>query len=236
MKPRILIIQNHESETLGLYEQMLREKTHLTLIHSYRMATEKQFPPVKNFDAFIVGPTPISANEVEKHGFLQKEWDYLKQVIEEKKPMLGVCCGGQIMSRLLGGEVRQSPMKEIGGYKVKLTEEGVEDPLFKDFPLIFPVFHWHSDMFTVPPGGKLLARGDPCPFQAYSYDNVRGILFHLEITTKEAERWTQAYPDEPEYIGKTVNQILAECRAAEPKMRKLAQMLVNNFLAMIPVN
>jgi GMP synthase (glutamine-hydrolysing) len=106
------------------------------------------------------------------------------------------------------------------------------DPLFKGFPSKFPVFHWHNDMFTVPPGGKLLAKGDPCPIQAHRKDNVWGLIFHLEITTEDAKRWASAYPDEPAVIGKTVNQVLDECRASEQEMTRLARLLVDNFLSL----
>ncbi|MCW4050794.1 MAG: type 1 glutamine amidotransferase [Candidatus Bathyarchaeota archaeon] len=232
MQKRVLIIQNDPPETLGLYETYLRQKTHLTLIHAYTMKQGEEFPNVSDFDAFIIGPTPISANDVEHHEFLRKEWRYLQEIVDSGKPVLGVCCGGQMLSRLLGGEVKPSPMKEVGGYTAKLTKDGLKDPLFKGFPEEFPVFHWHSEMFTVPPGGTLLATGSPCPIQAYAKDNTRGIIFHLEITTGDAERWAAAYPKEPPVIQKTVHQVLQECREAEPEMRKLAEKLVDNLLNM----
>ena len=137
-----------------------------------------------------------------------------------------------MLSMVLGGEVKRSPSKEVGGYTVKLTDDGVMDPLFSGFPEEFPVFHWHTDMFTVPPGGKLLAVGDPCPIQAYRKDNVWGVIFHLEITSEDAIRWANAYPEEPGIIGKTVDQVIEECRLTEKKMAGLASQLVNNFLSL----
>lgn len=123
-------------------------------------------------------------------------------------------------------------MKELGGYTATLTDQGVWDPLFRGFPPVFPVFHWHSDMFTVPPGGELLATGDPCPIQAFAKGNVRGVIFHLEITAEDAERWAATYPEEPAHIGKTAEQIIRECRDKEPEMARLALRLVDNLLAM----
>jgi len=231
---RILIIQNDEPETLGLYETILRRKdVHLTLLHAYKMKENDEFPPVENFNSFIIGPTPISANDAQNHEFLLKEWKYLEQIRESGKPCLGVCCGGQMLTKLLGGEVLRSPMKEVGGYEVTLTPEGCEDPIFNGFPSEFPVFHWHSDMFTIPPGGKLLAEGDPCPIQAFRKDNIYGVIFHLEIGVLDAERWADAYPDEPLAIGKTREQVLDECRVREPEMKILASLFMENFLAMV---
>jgi GMP synthase (glutamine-hydrolysing) len=228
---RALIIQNDETETLGQYVQYLKTfRVGHTVLHAYSMDPDDFFPPVDYFDAFIVGPTPISANDVADHPYLRREWDYLGEIIESGKPCLGVCCGGQMLARKLGARVRRSPEKEVGGYEVRLTEEGREDPLFAGFPDEFPVFHWHSDMFEVPPGGSLLVEGDPCPIQAFGLGNVRGVIFHLEIDRREAGRWADAYPAELEAVGKTREQVLDECREREPEMGRLARRLMENLL------
>lgn len=228
---KVLIIQNDPPETLGLYETYLREQTELTLLKAYEMKSEEKFPPLEQFTHFLIGPTPISANDALNHEFLRKEWEYLEKIVDSGKPCLGVCCGGQMLSILLGGEVKKSPSKEIGGYMVNLTSDGASDPLYSGFPDGFPVFQWHSEMFTVPLGGKLLATGDPCPIQSYRKDNVWGIIFHLEVTATDAVRWANAYPAEPKAIGKTREQVLDECRSVETQMRSLAEKLMKNFLS-----
>jgi GMP synthase (glutamine-hydrolysing) len=229
---RVLIIQNDATENLGLYEEFLRESVGVDVVHAYSMGAGDSFPGTEKHSAFIVGPTPISANDVQMHPFLVKEWEYLSRVIGSGKPMLGVCCGGQILTRLLGAEVVKSPRKEVGGYTITLTDSGLNDPLLRGFPREVPVFHWHSDMFNVPTGGRLLARGDPCPIQAYAWRNVRGVIFHLEIDHLEAERWASAYPAELEAVGKTRAQVIEECRVREADMRRLAERLVDNFLSL----
>jgi GMP synthase-like glutamine amidotransferase len=229
---RVLIIQNDPPETLGFYEEYLKENTDLTLIHAYQMGSKDEFPPIDEFSNFIIGPTPISANDALNHEFLRKEWKYLQEIVDSGKPCLGVCCGGQILTKIQGGKVLKSPSKEIGGYKVTLTKQGMSDPIFQGFPIEFPVFHWHTDMFTVPPEGSLLAIGDPCPIQSYRKDNVWGVIFHLEITARDGERWADAYPKEPISIGKTREQVLNECREIESEMKTLAIKLMQNFLSL----
>ena len=228
---RVLIVQNDETETLGLYVRYLLKKgIEHEVFHAYDMEIDDPFPSTCDYDAFIIGPTPISANSVDQHGFLRKEWGFLGEVIESGKPCLGVCCGGQMLARRLGAEVRKSPEKEVGGYKVRLTEAGKLDPLFVGFPQEFPVFHWHNDTFEVPPGGELLVEGDPCSTQAFGWKNLRGIIFHLEIDGSEAECWTSAYQAELDTVGKMREQVIRECREREPEMRMLAHRLINNFL------
>lgn len=227
---RILLIQNDPPETLGLYESYLWDRADVSLIKAYDLPEDEPFPPVTDYDAFVIGPTPISANDAHEHAFLRKEWKYLEDIVKSSKPCLGVCCGGQMLAMVLGGEVKRSPSKEVGGYTVKLTDSGLNDPLFGGFPEEFPVFHWHTDMFTVPSGGQQLAVGDPCPIQAYRKGNVWGVIFHLEITSEDAKRWANAYPEEPAIIGKTVEQVIEECQQTERTMTRLASQLVDNFL------
>jgi GMP synthase-like glutamine amidotransferase len=230
---RVLIVQNDETESLGLYEQYLSEKgIDYRVLHAYGLGPNAVFPRVEDFDAFIVGPTPISANYVESHDFLRREWSFLGDVVESRKPTLGVCCGGQMLARRLGGKVIISPKREVGGYDVRLTEVGMVDPLFTGFPQEFPVFHWHAEMFQVPPGGSLLVMGAPCLIQAYGWENIRGVIFHLEITCVDAARWADAYPKELKAVGKTKDRVVDECREREPVMRRLANLLMGNFLAM----
>jgi len=230
--PRVLIIQNDGTETLGLYEEDLRQRRipH-QVFHAYKMGAGDRFPSMDCFDAFIVGPTPISANDYHKYGFLSREWEFLDGIIESGRLCLGICCGAQLLAKNMGANVRRSPEKEVGGYEVQLTRYGRADPLFSGFPNMFPVFQWHSDMFEVPPGGQMLVEGDPCPIQAFGWGSVRGIIFHLEIDRKEAGRWADAYPSELNAVGKTRQQVIEECVEREPIMRKLAQRLINNFLS-----
>jgi GMP synthase-like glutamine amidotransferase len=234
ISPRVLIIQNDETETLGLYEENLRQrKVPHQVFHAYKMGAEGSFPSLDCFDAFIVGPTPISANDYHRHGFLSVEWEFLGGIIESGKPCLGICCGAQLLAKHLGAEVLKSPEKEVGGYEVQLTEDGGADLLFSGFPDEFPVFQWHSDMFEVPPGGQVLVEGDPCPIQAFGWGRVRGVIFHLEIDRFEAGRWANAYPNELDAVGKTRQRVIEECVEREPVMRVLAQRLIDNFLGKV---
>jgi len=230
---KILIVQNDETETLGLYEQYLMEKGLEYLVHhAYSVNGEGSFPSVWEHDAFIIGPTPIPANDYEVHAFLREEWRFLGEVIGSGKPCLGVCCGAQLLAKRLGAEVRRSPEKEVGGYHVRLTEGGRKDPLFAGFPPTFPVFQWHSDMFEAPPGGATLAEGSPCPIQAFGWGKVRGVIFHLETERREAERWADAHPEGLDAVGKTKEQVLKECEETEPEMGRLARLLMDNFLGL----
>jgi GMP synthase (glutamine-hydrolysing) len=229
--PKVLIIQNDPIETLGAYDQYLIDH-HISyqVFHAYKASNITQFPKIGDFELFIIGPTPISVNHINRHLFLQSEWQYLTHLVKRQVLCLGVCCGAQLLMKLVGAEVTSASVKEIGSYIVHLTQEGISDPLFKGFPPSFPVFQWHSDQFSIPPGGKHLIRGDPCRIQAVSWKQIHGILFHLELNLQEVNRWTEIYADELKAVGKSRSQILSEFSANSEEMMDLAQKLMDNLL------
>jgi len=109
-KIRVLVVQNCEAKGIGLYEQHLIDRK------------------IK-YDFFIAGGTPISACEIHKHNFLEKEWRYLEKVVKLNKAYFGICFGAQILARLLGAKVRKKEVMEVGGYDVTLTSDGVRSLL-----------------------------------------------------------------------------------------------------------
>lgn len=78
-----------------------------------------------------------------------------------------------------------SPHREIGVFPITLTSDGVNDPVFSQFPETFAVMHWHNDMPGIPKGAKLLATSAGCPRQAFSIgDRIYGLQCHLEMTQR----------------------------------------------------
>ena len=224
---KVLVIQNCEIEGFGLYERYLVDhRIDYDVLGAYK---SNPFPPLEEYDAFFIGGTPISVNKIHKHDFLIKESKYIEEVIESNKPCLGICFGAQLLAHLLGAAVRKNPVAEIGGYEVKLTPQGEKDPCFVGFPTVFPVLHWHADTFDVPGQARLLVEGEDCRNQAFRFQNILGLQFHLEVTLKLLERWLEEYADELKLVNKTRDQIIHEYRTREKKMASLAYMLLDNF-------
>jgi len=230
---RVLVLQNDPVESLGAYTTLIEETAPVHVVHAYRKGAA--LPPPEDYTHLIVGPTPIHANQYLHYPFLRKVMKYLAGYIQRGKPVLGVCCGGQLLALLQGGKVEPSPAKEVGVYRVSLTPQGRGDPLFEGFPREFPVFQWHTDMFTVPPTGQLLVTGSPCPIQAYRAQNTWGILFHLELEGEDVKRWLEAYPEEPSHAGKTRQRVWEEFEEVSGEMLVKARLLMENFLSLGPL-
>lgn len=228
---KILAIQNCEIEGFGLYEKyFIDHGMKYQIIHAYQ---NDSYPDVNLFDAIFISGTPISAYEAHKYPFLQKECEYLRQAIEVRKPCFGICCGAQILAMLLGAQVRKSEQKEIGGYEVRLTKAGQRDPLFQQFPVQFPVFHWHGDTFDIPSSAELLVEGDGCKNQLFRWNKVVGALFHLEMTSHDVIKWAEEYAQELVEIGKSKEQVVMECFKQEKEMSLLAIRLLDNFFSLV---
>ena len=225
---RILAIQNCAAEGFGSYAGLLvSEGAALEVVHPYR---GDLLPPPRGWDAVLVGGTPISVLEAERHAFLREESRFLSEAVRRDVPCLGICAGGQLLAQILGARVSRNPTKEIGGYEVRLTQAGSADALFRGFPARFPVFHWHGDTFAVPVGGDRLVEGEACQNQAFRAGRVVGLQFHLETGRAEAEAWARLYADELAAFGKTTDAVVAECAGSEPERTRLAESLVRNFI------
>jgi GMP synthase-like glutamine amidotransferase len=224
-----LVVQNCATEDIGLYETCLRE--HGVNYHIHHAYVGKAFPSADQFDVFIVGGTPISVYDAHRHDFFRREMVYLREVVKNGNPYLGICGGAQLLAKLLGAEVRRNPVMEIGSYDVRLTAAGKKSAFFAGFPDMFSVFQWHGDTFDIPAEAKLLVRGPNCRNQAFSCRNSLGLQFHLEVAAKAAGRWADQYRDELKRFGKTKEQIVNECKVNEEQMRNLAGMLIKNFFS-----
>ena len=157
------------------------------------------------FKAVVVLGGPMNVDEEDKHPFLKRENEFIQEVLRREIPYLGICLGAQLLAKAAGAQVVQSPVKEIGWYRIRLTKEGKKDALFKDFHEDQPIYHWHGDMFQTPVNGKLLATADGCPHQALKVGtNAYGLQFHVEVTDHSIKEWCDEYcqndlPGRPEH-------------------------------------
>jgi GMP synthase (glutamine-hydrolysing) len=224
----VLGIQNCDLEGFGRYATLLDQwGVGLEVVRPYSGDT---LPPWSTFDALMVGGTPLSACELEQHGFLRVEFDYLEDAVAAGVPSLGICCGAQLLARVLGAEVRRCDQMEIGCFEVSLTDAGVRDDVLGGFPRTFPVFQWHGDMFELPGGAQLLASADACRNQMFRAGSVVGVIFHVEVAAGDVGAWADLYRGELGRAGKTKPSLIAECLARDSEMADLAQRLVGNFL------
>jgi len=139
-----------------------------------------------------------------------------------RRPVLGICLGAQLLARAHGGGNIVGQVLEFGFIPVTPTAAGHTDPLTSSLNPDVPIFEWHSDTFTLPPGATHLATSAAYENQAYSVGNVSyGTQFHFEVGRTLAERWSTAHssyldtqrPGWRLQIEKELEQHEAEARA-----------------------
>ncbi|MGB8170793.1 MAG: type 1 glutamine amidotransferase [Chthoniobacteraceae bacterium] len=150
------------------------------------MVTETQLyrgdalPPLGTFDFAILMGGGMNIYQHRDFPWLVAEKPWLASAIEDRKCVLGVCLGGQLIADVLGAKVVQNPVKEIGWFPVRMISRA---GLLADLPEQLTVFHWHGDTFEIPPGAVRLAESEACANQAFAFgDRVVGVQFHIEVT------------------------------------------------------
>lgn len=183
-------------------------------------------------DAVVCLGGPMNVDEEDKHLFLKDENIFIKRVIQEEIPFLGICLGSQLLAKAAGAKITQNPVQEIGWYKVKLTPSGKKDLLFEGIPEEMEVYQWHGDTFAIPKEGKWLASSQLCAHQALKVGPCAyGLQFHIEITDKSIREWSDEYFKDDEVTLKTQKQTMLKRYEVNKKMfHQLADKIFSNFL------
>ena len=230
----ILIVKHIDIEGPGTLGDFLDAKKVLYQIIDLG-AGQKCPQDLSGIQAVVVLGGPMNVDEEQLYPFLKSENDFIQDVLKLKIPYLGICLGSQLLAKAAGAKVVKSPVKEIGWYTVQLTPEGRQDPLFKDFREDEMIYHWHGDMFHVPPHGQLLATAIGCPHQALKIGpNAYGLQFHVEVTDKSIKEWCDEYcqndlPGRPEHAQSMIN----DYNRYQKQFIAQANQIYENFLNII---
>lgn len=192
---KILCITHADFETPGVIESWSKNKAlPFTIKKPYK---GEQLPSVDSFDCLIIMGGPQSPLKLDKFPYLKDEILLIKDSIAQNKRILGFCLGAQLIGEALGATTEQSPEKEVGVYPITLTDAGIDDPLFKTLPKIFPVIHWHNDMPGLLEDSALLAFSEGCPRQIIRYSPlIYGFQCHLEIPLDGIQTMIEAVPED----------------------------------------
>ena len=111
------------------------------------------------------------------------------RVFELGVPVLGICYGMQLMTDVLGGEVRRSGHREFGHAMVRVSGNGDSaSRLFAQVPAELRVWASHGDDVAAVPAGFLVAAvSTTAPIVAMEARDreLYGLLFHPEVVHTE---------------------------------------------------
>jgi GMP synthase (glutamine-hydrolysing) len=186
-----------------------------------------EFPDVTTFEFVIVMGSAEAAYD-DSVPWLAAEIAYLRSALAANVPILGVCFGGQLLSRVLGGKVKRSETPEHGYVTV--------EPVAPDLVSRGPWMQMHFDRFTLPPGAREIARNGAA-LQAFTFGKNLGVQFHPEISPAVWATWQASWAATREgqlvvERGIDLQQITAEISARAEESRTNCGLLLDAFLTL----
>lgn len=181
------------------------------------VAAGTPFPDPGRYDRVVLlGSRHAAYDDALPH--LAAELDFTRAALAADVPLLGVCFGGQLLSRALGGRVWALDEPEIGWVTVASEAPALVPP--------GPWLSWHGDAFTVPRGARSLARTDRAA-QAFRHGRAVGVQFHPEVTEAVVAGWIAAGISGVDPDGPVAAGLLAGARRHATAARAAAYRLVD---------
>lgn len=235
--PRILVFQHVAAEPLGTLDPLIRRRGHRIRFANFERDPGLQ-PNVDRYRGLIVLGGPMNVDDQAQRPHLVTELRAIERMLEQGKPVLGICLGAQLLAHALGAPVRRHIAPEIGWYPLQVTDAGREDPVLAPLGTEARVFQWHGRHFEIPNGAVHLARSDTCEQQAFRWgDNAYGFQFHLEMDAALIERWLSnpTYRDELAASGLAhdADAIRAQTREHIAAMQARGERVFEEFLDLV---
>lgn len=151
-------------------------------------------PPVASVQTLVITGSAAMVSDEQPWMASLEQW--LRAIIGQGTPILGICFGHQFLAQTLGGVVGDNPHGvEAGTVETRLTPEAADDPLLVHNPYSLPVQVAHcQSVLMLPPGAVRLASSGCDPNHAFRYgDRIWGIQFHPELSPSMTMAYIEYY-------------------------------------------
>lgn len=195
----------------------------LTLaVHSFEW--ERAAPPKLETAAMvIVMGSPDAAYDDAR--WITEELHYVRAAIELSVPILGVCFGGQLLARALGGTVTESSCPEYGFVDVESTRPELVGP--------GPWMQFHGDTFLAPATATVIA-SNSAGQQAFVQGPHLGLQFHPEIDGDVFRSWADAWArDGVHQDEQQVERIRRDIEARQHDARARCSALLDAWISIV---
>ncbi|TBV16224.1 glutamine amidotransferase [Stutzerimonas kirkiae] len=223
-----IAIRHLDFEDLGTLEQLLAERGY-AVRYQDTPTDDLRTVDTAQADLLVVLGGPIGAFDEALYPFIEDELALIRQRLDSRRPLLGICLGAQLIARALGADVASMGVKEIGFAPLTLTPEGEASPLAALGNV--PVLHWHGDRFDIPAAATRLAGTALCANQAFSIGrHVLALQCHLEADPRRIERWLVGHACELAQAGIDPRALRAEAHALQSDLPLAARAVFDAWL------
>ena len=172
---KILII-DFGSQFTQLIARRTRELGVFSEIISHKKIKNKDIN--NSIKGIILSGGPLNVYEINKYSFDKK-------IIENDIPVLGICFGHQILSKLNGGKVKQSKHREFGLATIYKKNNSLLTKNFFKNKRTIKVWMSHADQVSkLPKNFEVIASSINSKFSIVQNKNKKhfGVQFHPEVT------------------------------------------------------
>lgn len=201
---RVNVLQHAPNEGPGSIKSWADE--HGDDFYVYHPKEFGHLPAASETDLLVILGSPHGPSD--NLNWIHEERKLIKHLLNQHKPLLGICFGAQQIAVSLGAKCIDAPYKEVGWAPVYLQTDAIPG-----LPQKLTALHWHQQMFTLPVGSQLLFKSDLNTNQGFIYGkNVVGLQFHFEPETdnlREIAINDQAYPQTGNALKQDTAAIIA---------------------------
>ena len=174
-----ILIVDFGSQFTQLIARRVRELGIFSEIISHKKIKSKDIN--YSVKGIILSGGPLNVYQINRYSFD-------KRIIQKGVPVLGICFGHQIISKLNGGKVKQSKYREFGLANISKKDNSLLiKNLFKKKKTI-KVWMSHADQVSkLPKNFKVIASSENSKFAVVEnkLKNYYGVQFHPEVTHTE---------------------------------------------------
>ncbi len=191
---RVAIVENTRITHHGQVGVALHEVG--ALIDLYRPWRDGVLPEPGSFDALVSFGGEQSALDDHTHSYLPLLAALMADEAAAGTAVLGICLGAQVLARGLGATNHLGTAREFGWCEVTRVADAGLDPVLAALPDRFPIFEWHADTYTLPPGAVHLVQTAVAAVQCFRHGRAGyGMQFHFEASCAVARDWARTFPE-----------------------------------------
>ena len=166
----LLVVDNGSAYTKNLLEFLSKKEINFSNF-SYSQLESSKIP---EYDSFI-----LSGRRHNSKNMNALNSRIINHAISEKKPLLGICYGAEILALTLGGTIRKTIKPYNGEQEVTILNE---NPLCEGKIMVFESHNYEISRLNSKLHG--IAKSENCLYEIIQYEdkNIFGTQFHPEMS------------------------------------------------------